>query len=166
MSFCNSIKLLPVRGFILKPTETLGIFKTALYLRDRHIFMWQSLELLNVFNTLTLKRFFWYTKTFLNKLEYRFLFEIKTATFPYKTALSKANVKLNWMGGTKWTYHKERSFSITTLFFWKFNFSIRTSYKELIWYTNYQNNHIFTFRKRLSFIWGCVFSASILKRIN
>ena len=47
-------------------------------------------------------------KTFLEKLEHRFLVgstKIKNASFPYKTAISKANIKTN-----KWTYHKERSF--------------------------------------------------------
>ena len=70
--------------------------------------MWQSLEILNVFNNLTLKQ------TFPKKLEYRLLGEstnIETAIFPYKTALSEANIKKNRMGSTKWTYHKERSFA-------------------------------------------------------
>ena len=30
---------------------------------------------------------------------------------PIKAVLSEANVKTNRMGGTKWTYHKERSFA-------------------------------------------------------
>ena len=58
--------------------------------------MWQSLKILNVFNTLTLKQIFWKTKTFFKKLEYRFLVEstkIENASFPYKTAISEANVK-------------------------------------------------------------------------
>ena len=36
----------------------LGIFKIALRLRDRHVFMWQSLEILNIFNILTFNKFF------------------------------------------------------------------------------------------------------------
>ena len=48
---------------MLKPTEraqfiqkiVLGIFKIAFRLRDRHVFMWQSVKVSNVFNTLTLK---------------------------------------------------------------------------------------------------------------
>ena len=51
---------------------------------------------------------------------------------------------------------------VTTLFFWKFCFSLRISYKELIWYTNNPNAHILTFRKRWSFIWRCFFPVSIL----
>ena len=87
----------------------LGIFKIAILLRDQHVFMWQSVELLNDFNTLTLKQIFWKTKTFFKKLAYRFLVEnteIENASFPYKTAISEANVKTNRMVNTKWTYHK------------------------------------------------------------
>ena len=48
------------------------------------------------------------------KMEYRFLVEsikIGNITFPYKTALSEANVKKNRIGSTKWTYRKVRSFA-------------------------------------------------------
>ena len=67
----------------------------------------------NVFNTLTLKQTFWKTKAFFKKLEYRFLVEATKIenTFPFKTALSEANVKANRMATTKWTYHKEWSFA-------------------------------------------------------
>ena len=44
---------------------------------------------------------------------------------------------------------------VTTLFFWKFSFSIRTSYKESIWCTNYPNVHIHTFCKRMNLISDC-----------
>ena len=54
------------RGFILKSTErskvllknSTRVFKIALRLRDWHVFIWQSLEILNVFNTLSLKQNF------------------------------------------------------------------------------------------------------------
>ena len=68
----------------------------------------------NVFNTLTLKQIFWKTKTYLKKLEYCFLVEttkIQSTLFPFKTALSEANVKTNGMATTKWTYNKEWSFA-------------------------------------------------------
>ena len=81
----------------------LGIFKTALPLMDRH-----------TFNTLTLIRIFWKTKTFFKKLEYHFLVEtnkIENTLFPFKPALSEANVKTNRMVTTKWAYHKEQSFA-------------------------------------------------------
>ena len=51
---------------------------------------------------------------FQKKLEYRFLVEatkIENTPFPFKTALSEANVKTNRMATTKWTYHKEWSFA-------------------------------------------------------
>ena len=73
----------------------LGIFKIALHLTDWHAFMWQSLKVLN---------------DFLNFLKNANPFEstkIDNISFPYKTALSEANVKTNRMGSTKWTYHKE-----------------------------------------------------------
>ena len=46
--------------------------------------------------------------------------------------------------------------------FWKFCFSLRTFYKELIWCTNDPNAHIRTFWERWSFIWRCFFPVSIL----
>ena len=61
--------------------------------------MWQSLEILNDFNT-----FSWKTETILKKLDYRFLIEsteMENASFPYKTAISEANVKTNRMVSTK-----------------------------------------------------------------
>ena len=44
-----------------------GIFQIALHFWDRHVFMWQSLNTSNVFNTLTLKQIFLKTKTFFQK---------------------------------------------------------------------------------------------------
>ena len=35
-----------------------GILKIALRLGDQQVFMWQSVEILNVFNALTLKQIF------------------------------------------------------------------------------------------------------------
>ena len=110
-------------GFILKPTErayvphktVLGIFKITLRLRDPPIFIWQSMEILNVFITLTLQQIFWKTENFFEKLEYRYLVErttVSDATFSYKTPLSKTSFKANRMGSTIWTYHKEWSFAI------------------------------------------------------
>ena len=62
--------------------------------------MWQSVETLNDFNTLTLKQIFSKTNTFFKKLNNYFLVEstkIENASFPYKTAISEANVKTNRM---------------------------------------------------------------------
>ena len=68
------------------------------------------------------------------------------------------------MVSTKWSITKNGVLPVTTLFFWKFCFSWRTSYKELIWCTNDPNAHIRTFCKRWSFIWRCFFPVSILPK--
>ena len=77
--------------------------------------MWQSLEILNVFNTSTSKQIFWKNENlFFKKLENSFVVNstaIESITYPYKTALSKANFKTNRMGSTKWTLYKERNFA-------------------------------------------------------
>ena len=73
---------------------------------------WQSLEILNVFCTLTVKLVFSKTQTLFKKLEYPFFVEgtkIENTTFPYKTALSEANFKTNRMQIAKWPYNKEWS---------------------------------------------------------
>ena len=130
------------------------------------MFIWQSVKILNIFNTLTLKQILWKMKTFFKKLEYRFLVEsskIGNASLPYKTAISEATVKTNRMVSKRWPITKNGVLLVTTLFFWKFYVSLRTSYKELIWYTNDPNVHIHTFCKRWSFIWRCFFPVSILK---
>ena len=61
-------------------------------------------------------------KTFFKKLGYRFLVErikIEKASFPYKTAVSEANVKTNRMVTTKWTYHRERNFASNYFIFFE-----------------------------------------------
>ena len=90
--------------------------------------MWQSVKILNVFNTLNLTLIFCKRKTFFKKLEYRFLVQsskIENASFPYKTAISEANVKTNKMVTTKWAYHKERSFASNYLIFLKILFQFK-----------------------------------------
>ena len=85
--------------------------------------MWQLLKILNVFNTLILKQIFWKTKISLKKLEELFLDEntkIENATFLRKTSPSEDNMKANWMGSTKWNYHKERSFPSNYFIFLNF----------------------------------------------
>ena len=97
-------------------------------MRDWHVFIWQSLDILNVLNTLTLKSIFFKTKIFLKKLGYRFLYEstrIENAIFPYKTAQSEANVKINRMGSTRWTNHKERNFASNYFIFSKILFQFK-----------------------------------------
>ena len=124
------------------------------------IFLWKSLKILNVFNTLTLKKIFWRTKTFLKKLEHCFLVErtmIENTSFPYKTAKPKGNVKTNkwWLQNGPIT--NNRLSPVTNLSFWKYCFSLRTCYKELIWCIKNQNAHICTSCKHWSFIWLCFF---------
>ena len=90
--------------------------------------MYQSLEILNIFNTVTLKQIFWKTQALFKKLEYRFQVErtkIDNATFPYKTTQSEANIKTNIMGSTKCTYRKQRSFASIYLLFPKILFQFR-----------------------------------------
>ena len=85
------------------------------------------MDILNDFNTLTLKQIFWQTKISLKKLDTFFFVEsTKTgnASFRYKTAISEANVKTNRMVSTKWTYHIERSFASNYFIFLKILFQI------------------------------------------
>ena len=67
-------------------------------------------------------------KTFFKKLEYCFIVErtkIEKASFPYKIAISEANVKTNRMVTTKWAYHRERSFASNYFIFLKFLFQFK-----------------------------------------
>ena len=67
-------------------------------------------------------------KTFLKKLEHRFLFEstkIENASFPCKTSILEANVKTNRMMSTKWTYHRELSFVSSYFIFLKILFQFK-----------------------------------------
>ena len=67
---------------------------------------------------------------------------------------------------TKWTYQKNGILPVTTLFFKKICFTLRTSYKELICCTNNPNTHICAFCKRWSFIWRSFFPVNILNLIR
>ena len=105
-----------------------GVFKIAFRLRDRHVFMWQAIELLNLFITLTLKQIFWKAQTFFIKLDYRFSVEstkIENVTYPYNTALSETNVKASRMVSTKWNDHKEWSFPSNCFIFSKILFQFK-----------------------------------------
>ena len=109
--------MLFLRIFILKPTERAQVLLksgTRDFLNsppfERSACFYVTISENFVFNILTLKQIFWKTKAFLKKLEYRFLVEttkIENTSFPFKTALSEANVKTNRMATTEWTYHKE-----------------------------------------------------------
>ena len=74
--------------------------------------MWQTLNFFIISNLLALKQVLWRTKNFFQNLEYVFLVintTVESAKFPHKFDLSKANVKANRMGCTKWTYHNKGS---------------------------------------------------------
>ena len=58
---------------------------------------------------------------------------------------------------------KNGVFPETTSFFGRFCFSLRASYKKLIWCTNDSDAHICTFCKRWSFIWRWFSPVSIPK---
>ena len=79
------------------------------------------MKVLIVFITLTLIQIFWKAKTFLKKLENRFLVEttkVENTSFAFKTALSEGNVKTNRMVTTKWTkITKSGVLPVTTLLF-------------------------------------------------
>ena len=99
------------------------------------------MEILNVFNTLTLKKIFWKTKIVFNKLEDRFSIEstkIENATLLCKTNLSKANVTTNRMGSTKWTCRKERSFPSNYFPILKILFQL----KNLVWRVDLMDQRI------------------------
>ena len=108
-----------------------------------------------------------YLSYLFKKLEYRFSVETtktENTSFPFKTALSEANVNRNRIVTTKWTYHKKWSFDSNYLIFWKICFSFRTSQKELIWCTNDPDFlHIQIFRTHWSLTLGYFLPVSILK---
>ena len=122
-----------------------------------------------VFDTLTLKEIFWKTKTFSKKLEYSFLVEttkIENTSFPFKTALSEANVKTNRMATAKWTYHKEWSFASDYFIFLENLFQFKNLSKRVN--LMYQRPICPTriFRKRLSLVLGCFFPVSIFNILS
>ena len=86
----------------------------ALSLRDRHIFVWLSPKISN--------QIFWKTKTWSNILLVE-IAKIEWATFPYKIALSEANLKTNWMGVQNGPITE--SFSSNFLFFLKISFQFK-----------------------------------------
>ena len=61
-------------------------------------------------------------------MEYQFVVERtenEKAPFPYKTAISEANVKTNRMVTTKWAYHRERSFASNYFIYLKILFQFK-----------------------------------------
>ena len=93
----------------------LEIFKIALRLRDRHVFMWRSVKILSIFSIyFNFETNFLENENFFQKtgaLFFSWTHEDWKASFPYETAISEANIKTNRMVTTKWAYHRERSFA-------------------------------------------------------
>ena len=90
--------MLFLRVFILKPTERAEVllkngtwdFQFSLPLERSACFIWQSVKVSNVFNTLTLKQISRKTKIYFKKLENCFLVEtskIENTSLPFKTAV-------------------------------------------------------------------------------
>ena len=132
----------------------LGIFKIDLRLRGRHTFIGQSVGVLNVFNTLTLKQIFWKTKNIFKRMEYRFLVEsTKLKTHYFQTKLPYQKLRQIKCLVQHEPITKNGVLPVTTLFFWKFCLSLWTSHNETIWCTNDPNVYIRAFCKRWSFIW-------------
>ena len=76
--------------------------------------------------------------------------KIENTSFPYKTAISEANVKINRMVSGKLIYHKEWSFASDHFAFFKILFQFKNLLKRVD-----PNVHIHIFQKRWSFIWEC-----------
>ena len=116
-------------------------------MKDRQFVIWQSLEILNIFNTL--RPIFSKTKTFFKKLEYRFLLKVIGLKTHFPTKLPCQKPTLRWI---KWRVQdepirKNGGLLLSALFFWKYCYCLINSYKELIWCTNYINVHIHTFEE-------------------
>ena len=105
---------------VLLKKDTRELLNSPLFERS-HVFVWQSVKILSVFNTLTLEQIFWKMKNFFKKLEYLFLVEstkIESAT--------NFHTKLPW--SVQVTYHKQRGFTSNY-----FHFSeILFQYKNLL----------------------------------
>ena len=120
-------------------------------------------------NTLTLKQIFWKTKSFFKKLEYCVLVEttkIESTSFSSKIAPSEANVKINSMATTKWTYHKEWSFARNCFIFLESLFQFQNLLSRVNLMYNDPNIHNHIFRKHQSLILGCFFPVTILNHIQ
>ena len=103
--------------------------------------MWKSVEIWHVSNTLTFKQIFWKTKTFFKKLVYRLLVEsTKTHQCYTKLSFQKPMLRQIELWVQKRSLKKNRVLPVITLFFWKFCFTLRTSYKS--WF-NVLTNQIF-----------------------
>ena len=128
--------------------------------------MWQLVEILDVFNVVTLKQILWKTKTFFKN--WSAIFQLKALKLKKYHSHTKLPYQKPMLRQIEWWVQngpitKNQVFPVTNWFFWKLCFGWGTSYKELIWCTNDPDGNMCTFSKRCSFIWRCSFSVSILK---
>lgn len=83
------------------------------------------------------------------KLEYRFwlnVLKLKTQHFHTKMPCQKSMLRQTEWGVQDELIAKNGDLPVTSSFFWKYGFNLRTSGKELIWCADYLNPHIHTFR--------------------
>ena len=108
----------------------LSIFKKALCLRYRLVFMWPSVIDSEVFNTLTLEQIFWKTKTFFknwNTVFWLKLLRLKTHYFHSELLCQKPVLRqIEWRLQNR-PIRKSGAFPVTTLFFRKICSSFATS---------------------------------------
>ena len=115
-------KTLFLRIFILKPTERAYVllkngtrdFQNSPPFERSACFYVSISESFKRFQYFNFETNFLENENLLQKLEYLLLVEatkIENTSFPFKTALSEANVKTCRMATTKRTYHKEWSFA-------------------------------------------------------
>ena len=83
----------------------------------------KDFERFHYFNFKTFSLYYTFLKLyFFKKTGVLFLLQsisIENEKFPYKTALSKTNVKANRMESTKLTFHKEQNFTTNSFIFLK-----------------------------------------------
>ena len=142
----------------------LGISKIVFYLKDgmfwhdNHWKLW-TISILSLWNKFSEKQ-----KSFPQTRASFFLVEstkIESTTFTQKLPCQKPQLRQIEWGVVQSGRPKKMEFCQWLLFFWKFCFRARISYKELIWCNNYPNINIHTFCKHCSFIWGCFVHVSV-----
>ena len=103
----------------------LGIIKIALRLRNRHVFMWQSVET-ELFQYFNFETDFLENENFFQKTGVPFFSrKIGISEKSIKIGISEANVKTNRTMSTKWTYNKKRSFASNYFIYLKILFQFK-----------------------------------------
>ena len=151
--------MLFLRDFILKPTErtqvllnngTSGFWNNPSFERSACFYVTFPENFERTQHFLILEKIFWKTETPFKKLEccfYLKVLRLKTQHFHTKLLCQKPILRQIEWGVRNVSTTKNRNLPVTTWFFWKFCFSLRTLYKELIWYPNHGNAHIHILEK-------------------